>query len=603
MTVAVMTVAVATSLMEWIEMRQNFKNATLMMAGLGLIFPVANARAVTVDSTSTPFTVNDPGSFSPVCEVSSVDQIIRGTVDDQLFQRDIYYIGVTDATGTIGLNNLGLPNPQQIRSLQVGVTTVALGFIDRADLNSPKFMTIWEGIPDVGNSGSFRPGAVLAQIPIPASVILANCAGSNQTPSANAGADIGNVVPGSLVTLDGTASTDPDNDALTYSWVQTSGPAVTLDDATSPTPSFTAPGGAGSTPITFQLVVNDGTVSSVADSITISFLDNIATAQAQAGEFMVARNALLLAHQPDLQRRIDRLNGTARGGSANVAGVSLPPATRLPLAVSAFNGNIAANTSLAAARGTGTVSGRWDIWAEAYLVDHRFGTRNGDAAIIYGGVDYAISPGLLVGVLGQYDHVEADSMVTTGVLDGEGWMVGPYATARLAPNLYADVRAAWGKSDNRISPFGSYVDTFDTERVLLGATLTGEFEPAPNFTIRPEIALHWIKDRQQSYVDTPGSMIPAQSFELGQLSFAPRAMYSFETANGSRIRPFVEARGAYDFGDRLGVLAKRTHARVEGGVDLLTSAGLRLSASGFLDGIGDSTWRASGVRANVAYTF
>ncbi|MEZ5694856.1 MAG: autotransporter domain-containing protein [Sphingomonadaceae bacterium] len=425
----------------------------------------------------------------------------------------------------------------------------------------------------------------------------------NQAPLADAGADIANAVPGSLVTLDGSASSDPDNDAITYSWVQISGPAVTLDDATSPTPSFTAPGGAGSTPIIFQLTVNDGTVSSVVDIVTISFLDNIATAQALAGEFMVARNALLLAHQPDLQRRIDRLNGTARAGSANVAGISLPQASRLPLSVSAFNGNMAASTSLAAARGASTIKGSWDIWAEAYLVDHRFGARNGKAVIAYGGLDYALSDSLLVGMIGQYDEVEADKTVTTGVLDGQGLLVGPYVTARLAPDLYADLRASWGKSDNRISPFGTYVDGFDTERVLLAATVTGEFEAAPAFTIRPEAALHWVRDRQKSYVDTPGSTIPAQSFELGQLSVAPRAMYSFETANGSQIRPFAEARGIYNFGDRLGVISKRTHLRMEGGVDVLTSAGLRLSASGFVDGIGDSAWRASGLRASVGFTF
>ena len=45
----------------------------------------------------------------------------------------------------------------------------------------------------------------------------------------------------SLVSLDGSASSDPDSDALTYSWTQVAGPAVALTGASTSTPSFTAP--------------------------------------------------------------------------------------------------------------------------------------------------------------------------------------------------------------------------------------------------------------------------------------------------------------------------------------------------------------------------
>ncbi len=37
------------------------------------------------------------------------------------------------------------------------------------------------------------------------------------------------------------ASSDPDSDTLTYAWTQTAGTSATLSDASSATPSFTAP--------------------------------------------------------------------------------------------------------------------------------------------------------------------------------------------------------------------------------------------------------------------------------------------------------------------------------------------------------------------------
>ncbi|MEM3093007.1 MAG: phospholipase D-like domain-containing protein, partial [Candidatus Nitrosocaldus sp.] len=82
-------------------------------------------------------------------------------------------------------------------------------------------------------------------------------------PIANAGSDQ-TVDEGTLVTLDGSSSYDPDGDALTYQWEQIQGPSVTLSDPSSPTPSFTAPFVDVITTLKFRLTVSDGVQSSQA---------------------------------------------------------------------------------------------------------------------------------------------------------------------------------------------------------------------------------------------------------------------------------------------------------------------------------------------------
>ena len=94
--------------------------------------------------------------------------------------------------------------------------------------------------------------------------------GTNTPPTADAGVDQ-TVAEGSLVTLDGSASSDPDDGIATYSWSQTSGTQVTLSDAAAVNPTFTAPvvPAAGET-LTFSLTVSD--VSGQTDSATV-FVD------------------------------------------------------------------------------------------------------------------------------------------------------------------------------------------------------------------------------------------------------------------------------------------------------------------------------------------
>jgi hypothetical protein len=75
----------------------------------------------------------------------------------------------------------------------------------------------------------------------------------NSPPVANAGPDQTNVAAGTI-TLDGSASYDPENDPITYQWTQISGPSVTLSSPTAAKTTFTAATGQS---YVFRLTVTD----------------------------------------------------------------------------------------------------------------------------------------------------------------------------------------------------------------------------------------------------------------------------------------------------------------------------------------------------------
>jgi len=107
----------------------------------------------------------------------------------------------------------------------------------------------------------------------------------NDAPSAEAGANQ-TVEEGESVTLAG-SGTDPEDQGLTYTWVQTGGPSVTLDDANATSPTFEAPEGLANSDITFELQVSDGTNTST-DTVTVTVnADNDAPVDVSAGEDQV----------------------------------------------------------------------------------------------------------------------------------------------------------------------------------------------------------------------------------------------------------------------------------------------------------------------------
>ncbi len=94
----------------------------------------------------------------------------------------------------------------------------------------------------------------------------------NQAPVANAGTDQ-SVNEGATVNLTGAASTDPDNDTLSFAWTQVSGTSVSLSGAATATPSFTAPMVTSTTLLTFRVTVSDGRGGSDFDDVQITVND------------------------------------------------------------------------------------------------------------------------------------------------------------------------------------------------------------------------------------------------------------------------------------------------------------------------------------------
>ena len=119
-------------------------------------------------------------------------------------------------------------------------------------------------------------------------------ASANQAPTARAGADQAGIAAGAEVTLDGSASSDPDGSIASHAWTQTAGDDVALSDAGAAMPTFAAPSTPAAQTLTFELTVTDDRGAQATDTVNVGVVasaNQAPTARAGADQAGIAAGA------------------------------------------------------------------------------------------------------------------------------------------------------------------------------------------------------------------------------------------------------------------------------------------------------------------------
>ncbi|MEX4009270.1 Ig-like domain repeat protein [Neoaquamicrobium sediminum] len=328
------------------------------------------------------------------------------------------------------------------------------------------------------------------------------------------------------------------------------------------------------------------------ETVTCTFnsLSSADKATQMIGEFLEARGALILSHQTDMQRRIDRLNGTAPSMGNPVSMLS----AYLPGIVD--GGVLSMSTSLAQVdRLAGKEKqSRFDIWFEGTYGRFDGDSADGKFAVASVGADYLVNRNLLVGAFFQVDHLSQSPLADGSFVRGTGWLAGPYVTARLSEHLFLDVVGAAGTSQNTINPLGTFTDDFDARRWLASAQLSGQWTHGA-WTFAPRAGLSWFGERTKAYVDSLGVTVPSVDYSVGQFAFGPGVSYRHLTESGYVIEPKLRLEGVAEFrNEASGGRSEDFHARIQAGTDIRTPGGASLGLTFTYSGIGGDTRSYSG---------
>ena len=373
-----------------------------------------------------------------------------------------------------------------------------------------------------------------------------------------------------------------------------------------------------------------GNPNTAAEQVTVNFIDeNYVRQRTQRiiSNFMTRRGDAIVSNQPDFTERLNQGGGGAGGSGASFSGEGGYSNNRMAFASSlrqVLNANKAKKSAQVTelgemmklglqSKGTQSLGFRdlatndgapagFDIWVRGRWARYEDDTNAGDLGLLFIGADYKFNDGLVIGLVAQFDWTDENNDTDDFKIDGRGWMIGPYMVAQLHQNLIFDANFSWGQSDNEVSPFNTYTDSFEGTRWLASAKFTGSFQFG-QLHVAPHLGVMYFQERQDAYVDSLSIDIPSQTVKLGRLTFGPKFSTTIKRKDGTTISPYLGVKGLWDF-ERTeivdlttGIASESTdgvRTRVDAGVSIRLPDGLTLNGEGFYDGIGANNYKSYG---------
>ena len=306
-----------------------------------------------------------------------------------------------------------------------------------------------------------------------------------------------------------------------------------------PNPQYT-----GTAQITYALTSTQGASAQglVAYTVTAD-LGAVARAIQPISDGFISTRSGLIAGAIDTPGLQDRRSA----GSAQLPGtISVTPSGN------SMTMNFAASTLAATAASNAAErlvsepvdEGGLNFWIDGTATLHfrndSVGDHWGSLALASVGADMLLTEDLLVGAALHTDWM--DDITGASRTAGAGLLVGPYVSAELVEGVFLDASAYYGQSWNTITS-GLFSGTFETQRLLAKASLSGQWQLSDNLTLQPAANLFYLHEEAGAYSvsDGLGNTANIASFALDQLraSVGATLRYGIDVDGNLVITPFL----------------------------------------------------------------
>ena len=187
----------------------------------------------------------------------------------------------------------------------------------------------------------------------------------------------------------------------------------------------------------------------------------------------------------------------------------------------------------------------WNVWIDANVShtdrdDPIFG-HDGYLATSSIGIDRRFGDRLALGVFANVEGSDYSLSFSDGSLESFGGGVGVYGGFSITPRLILDALAMWKAFDNDIDGFGGSSASYDSDRWVLAANLTGYYDFGA-WRVSPQAGVIWSREDQDGYTLEPIG-IPVSDDEKSHLVLKAGSQleYTYFGADGRSFSPFASA--------------------------------------------------------------
>ncbi len=196
-------------------------------------------------------------------------------------------------------------------------------------------------------------------------------------------------------------------------------------------------------------------------------------------------------------------------------------------------------------------------------------------------LNYKVLPEIMVGALAQVDQRGETLVGPQRSLTEQGWMAGPVANVKLAPNVTLDARAAWGVAESAADEMSARSANIARRMVSARLANTQSFGP---WRFSPSVNVNHAYEATLA-PGAPHDAAAPYAGGFGRVDVGPELAYRIDLDKAGYIEPRAAVGTFWDF-DSLSRLAPATaghhdlRLKAEAGVTIGATDGTKLKAAG-----------------------
>jgi hypothetical protein len=200
------------------------------------------------------------------------------------------------------------------------------------------------------------------------------------------------------------------------------------------------------------------------------------------------------------------------------------------------------DTGMNAGEANSNITGVWGSWSHTTFENDFSRTKyDGDTDLFMGGIDFAPTENVIVGISVGFEDSEVETTFNNGRADSDGYTIAPYVGVAIDDTWSLDISGGMSSLDTSQNRNGGAITSdVDTDRLFASVNFTG-FKQLDRWFLTGRLGALYAQSTDDEFTESDGTYISEQTNKLGQFQLAGEAAYEL-----GEWEPYIGGTYSYD---------------------------------------------------------